>query len=578
MASTTETWGIETGARRILRYGDGSFSSDHATCYFARTTSEGENKPSPEDGELEYSLDGSTWRPYAAVAPQGVSAQDIYDAGGTVQFRLRVDGNVILSLATAVQDYAPEAAIDVQPYADGSTQISVGADVAARADYILLTLARDGVAVATDTVPVVRNSTGTHYYLAVSPTGIVKTAANTWQDFSRLTVTVSKQTGGDPVTVAGSDEVGVYYRLNDGLPSGRVPLENGVAVISGTAFPASTTTKIEVFITAGEASDPVLASQTVSIVTNRQVAGHTGRFYYYAGMYDPSVEYRMDDTQAPYVKCRDGNFYMLDFGGRENVSGTSLDDDPSYPEFRDGNPWTLMRSTMQYYIAKAVFGEYAGFGSFIINGDWLISTKGTRGANRDSSEYRKFDPACPGISVKGTHTVNGTTFDGYNFVPNFAVDGLTGRTYQNAATVRGNVYNPFTRITEENCEDYFDGNGQYFDIDLADTGYSVQIEPLNTSYVRTAGNLGTGYVLNMPYPREKDIGVELSILNLSGYPVILEGSNPLNTVDYYEDTNAVTTRTARYVIPFRRLVRFKAVDISGDYCWIVIDERDINRA
>lgn len=170
--------------------------------------------------------------------------------------------------------------------------------------------------------------------------------------------------------------------------------------------------------------------------------GHTGRWYYYAGEWS-SRTYTMEETQSPYVKGSDGNFYMLDFGtGGLSTGSTTLDPATNHNDTSGSGtePWTLMASTMQYYIAKAFFGDYAQFGSFIINGDWLLSTKGTKNG-AESQDYYSFDPSYPNTSVSGTHTApNGNTFTGYNFVPNFAVDGLTGKTYQNDAYVRGEVH------------------------------------------------------------------------------------------------------------------------------------------
>ena len=179
--------------------------------------------------------------------------------------------------------------------------------------------------------------------------------------------------------------------------------------------------------------------------------GHVGRWYYYAGDWASGATYTMQETQAPFVK-RGDSFYMLDFGNSGATTGTTqLDPDSNYnPESGKGSkPWTLMQSTMQYYIAQAFFGPYAHFGSFIINGDWmisqygtLVSSNGTRitiNADNVSLQYGGkipyvwFDPTDP---TAGTNPQSGS----YKFIPNFAVDGLTGKTYQNDAYIRGEVY------------------------------------------------------------------------------------------------------------------------------------------
>ena len=104
--------------------------------------------------------------------------------------------------------------------------------------------------------------------------------------------------------------------------------------------------------------------------------GHVGRFYYYAGVFDGTPShYSMEQTQAPYVKASNGIFYMLDNQGVEPTGGTMTASQE--PTASGQTQWSVMSSEQQYYIAKAVFGEYAQFGSFIFNGDWMLSTKGT---------------------------------------------------------------------------------------------------------------------------------------------------------------------------------------------------------
>ena len=72
----------------------------------------------------------------------------------------------------------------------------------------------------------------------------------------------------------------------------------------------------------------------------------------------------------------------------------------------------------------------------------LVSSNGTRitiNADNVSLQYGGkipyvwFDPTDP---TAGTNPQSGS----YKFIPNFAVDGLTGKTYQNDAYIRGEVY------------------------------------------------------------------------------------------------------------------------------------------
>ena len=274
--------------------------------------------------------------------------------------------------------------------------------------------------------------------------------------------------------------------------------------------------------------------------------GHVGRWYYYAEEWADGNPYTMQETQAPFVKrhttingVEADYFFMLDFGTRGISTGSTRGEDPAShynPVSGQGTePWTLMQSTMQYYIAQAFFGPYAHFGSFIINSDWLVSTNGKIGDTEyvagsqygGAPAYLCFDSRSPfgprtigvwssagtnfyntaynqkcdgfyvgcstlnlwvsatltggtmslavyssdGVKVSGDFELTGSgdvnvvavgldssksyhlrakmssgSYRGtisriteYPFVPNFAVDGLTGKTYQNDAYVRGTV-------------------------------------------------------------------------------------------------------------------------------------------
>lgn len=195
--------------------------------------------------------------------------------------------------------------------------------------------------------------------------------------------------------------------------------------------------------------------ETIPIVTDgangesiQGDTGHTGRWYYYAGVYDGTpAHYKMEEMQAPYVSVGSGSgaeFFMLDFGGTEP---SSLPKQATKGPKEDGQTdWTkITGNKFAYYIGQAFFGEYAHFGSFIINGDWMISTHGvvydssgtahTIDAGHSWSNYNQgnaymaFDASYPNSSKPSAN----------NFCPNFAVDGRTGHTYQNAAYVSGEI-------------------------------------------------------------------------------------------------------------------------------------------
>ena len=155
-------------------------------------------------------------------------------------------------------------------------------------------------------------------------------------------------------------------------------------------------------------------------------AGHVGRWYYFAGEWSSGTSYLFEATKAPYVK-RGNNFYMLDCAAwastqQSSSTYTSRGQDPA--SYNSGNPWSPMTAVFKYIITEAMFTQNAYLGSFIINNDWMISQHGTvNGAA--STNYTAFDVNHPNDNT------------GSNFIPNFAVDGKTGTSYQKKGYIGG---------------------------------------------------------------------------------------------------------------------------------------------
>lgn len=163
--------------------------------------------------------------------------------------------------------------------------------------------------------------------------------------------------------------------------------------------------------------------------------GKAGLWYSYAGVWGTDVtKVTNTDTQGWYVKYGDKWYMNVKDAGEENSNTPG------------GDGWEEIKSDFRYYIAEAYFGNYAHLGAFIINGDWMISQYGTLynpsgGAVAVNNSnymdgyygqppYKQFDPSYPNTSKSGT----------YNFCPNFAVDGKTGKVYMQNAYVQGEVH------------------------------------------------------------------------------------------------------------------------------------------
>ena len=162
---------------------------------------------------------------------------------------------------------------------------------------------------------------------------------------------------------------------------------------------------------------------TISIKGGTGNRGKVGRFFYYAGElndFASTDSFLVNDAQAPYFHYNN-NYWVFN----PETNGTYTKQEMGTPSSSSSN-WKVMTSDFKYIITEAIFGAYAHFGSFIINGDWLISQHGTINGSA-STNYTAFDPNHPNDNT------------GSNFIPHFAVNGLTGKSYQNDAYIKGQV-------------------------------------------------------------------------------------------------------------------------------------------
>lgn len=224
--------------------------------------------------------------------------------------------------------------------------------------------------------------------------------------------------------------------------------------------------------------------------------GHTGRWYYYAGEYSsPASQYKMEATQSPYVKYGTYDngkpkFWMLDFKGVEPSSFPA--EAQNAPSTASTSSWTLMSAEQQYYIAEAYFGSYAHLGSFIINGDWMISQNGTyRGVS--SNAYTYFDPQSP-TGTKSISVQHGTIGTSWKVVGDpitalslgHRVIRVTGKVVS-GSTLTITLYNMGSATSATKTITSTSDTTVYLEIDVTDSSY-------NDYDVRAKMASGTGEV------------------------------------------------------------------------------------
>ena len=152
--------------------------------------------------------------------------------------------------------------------------------------------------------------------------------------------------------------------------------------------------------------------------------GKTGLWYRYLGVWGvdcgpgTSTDVTNTNTVGYYVRGRsDKSFYMnVKDAGQPNTTEPSA----------SAEGWEVMNSVFEYFMTKVTFSDSAYLGSFIFNGDWMISQTPAPGSS--SNSYEDFDPDNPNTST------------GTNFIPMYAVDGRTGQVYMHGAYIEGNVY------------------------------------------------------------------------------------------------------------------------------------------
>ena len=251
--------------------------------------------------------------------------------------------------------------------------------------------------------------------------------------------------------------------VNGSLPSGvSVTLYPNVVITIGTSANASDLASGVTFIVTGVYGGKTYYGQiTVALIGSEKGStgqrGKLGRFFYYAQQWENSntVRFIVTDAQAPYFFYNNGYFV---FNPESNYPNGITMHDMGVPTSSNPN-WKQMTNDFKYIITEAIFGQYANFGSAIISGDWLISTNGTiDGVEHNNGEivtinnvtaaaYTFFDPQHPADNNNGE-----------NFVPNYAVDLLTGASYQQNAFIKGGV----TTIGRDTRIDMRDGQIAFF--------------------------------------------------------------------------------------------------------------------
>lgn len=477
---------------QIVKKKDGTYvPSGNVTCSVEKTENGSTSTPSSSEYTLEKSVNGGSYTTYSATAASSITSD--------LKFRLTVGGVVVdLETIPLVSDgnkgdtgdsapaaFANPAQISIPCYSNGNVK-------AQKVTSVIFSLK-----VGTNTATVTSCADGT------KPTGVtVQGQAN-----NAVTITV-----GTSATASGLSS-GVTFTVT--------------GTYGGKTYSATVTVAL-IGSTQGEQGNPGSPGGTGP-------RGKIGRFFYYAGEFDSSnttQTFVVNDAQAPYfshgVNASTGLMNCHVYNPTENGTFTMAQMWANSSQSWNNAPWEVMTNDFKYLITQAIFGQYAHLGSFIVNGDWLISQYGTINGS-SSTSYTKFYPEfihgcslCKSFDVdvnyiiagsayfiggktyyikvsgssfssgcqlnvrmyngssnvgatlnltssspSGTITFEPTTSGTYYlraycqsggmtakltayvdcFVPNYAVDGSSGKTYQTQIYASGGLRSPFTYMT-----------------------------------------------------------------------------------------------------------------------------------
>lgn len=218
--------------------------------------------------------------------------------------------------------------------------------------------------------------------------------------------------------------------------------------------------------------------------------GNDAKMYWYEGEWSnvTTSSVTITDNQTCYFLY--GGEYWMWVGG----AGTYTYHDMGTPSDSNTN-WEKVQSKWKYILSEAIFTEFAHLGGFIVSGSWMYSTYGTvNGVEYTSTRkqngyygYLWFDTSTPFTN----HQISRYGTTGYNFIPNFAVDGKTGKTYQNDAYVRGEIVasQGNTSLSMKPGTQAAEIVGMRNSVELVRLGFNS-----NSGYLKLASENGTNYL------------------------------------------------------------------------------------
>ena len=206
--------------------------------------------------------------------------------------------------------------------------------------------------------------------------------------------------------------------------------------------------------------------------------GRDGRIVYPAGIYDATVTYTATDTKAPYVLYGDTYYVMnvtTSWTGSQNDGKTPADD---YEQYGEHATWIPMEKFEAVY-AKLLIADNGTLGKFVFKGDYMFSQEGKNNSGNSSNNYEDFNPSKP---------------DTGSFVPNFYINGLTGRLVAANAYMTGS-YKEQVKLVDDSVYSYLTYGGGNISVNRS-------IDDQMGKNVAQSISVGSGWIYDVNSPEK----------------------------------------------------------------------------
>lgn len=267
--------------------------------------------------------------------------------------------------------------------------------------------------------------------------------------------------------------------------------------------------------------------------------GATGRMYFMQGKWDANTTYRRTTERVPLIFYSNGNDWNTALECYGHYYYLNADSSYNQTPGAQGSPWVLC-DEFAIVISRGIFAEFAKLGSFVISGDWMISQTAVSGS--PSSDYTHFNPYFPNSQESGTNA----KFNGNNFIPVYAVDGLTGKVYMNDAEVAGTINASTikgTVVVGDNTKAYMeivpttegtDEHGQVYRTDIVGKANGFVANPLEIGIYRLKDStrMGGHFTLRDTSSGDNPQTFGISHIDTSGF-YVTDGDNP-DSPNYHE--------------------------------------------